>query len=55
MKAKKARKILNNYLACHELPIYDVVISTRVKQDENGNKLYIDYTFRGLIKIAYKL
>lgn len=55
MTPKKARKILNKYLQSNELPISDVVISTRVKQDERGYVYWTDYTFKGLIKIAYKL
>ena len=51
MKPKKARKILQQYLNHHELPLFNVYIN----KIDFYNDTIKEYNFRTLLKIAYKL
>ena len=56
MKPIEARKILENYLAIHPMPIYDAVVYNRISYYED-NTITIDesFSFRELLKCAYEL
>ena len=51
MKPKKARRILEEYLNNHRLPLFNVYIQ-KIDFDKDTIK---EYNFRTLLKIAYKL
>ena len=56
MKRHEARKILEDWMSNYQvvnLPIVDQVIHT--SQKDMDSREVIDWTFKGLIKIAYDL
>ncbi len=59
MKKAKARKILdeiiNNGIFKYSLPVYDEVLINGTRKNKKGNVEFYQYTFRGLIKLAYDL